>query len=116
MSDKGIAMKAYESAEHALNKFCAENTRLVAIVKSGDYPVQIQFVPDPQGDMFGNDNVHDDGTVNEIVVTVGITTEIRNTMVFRTESKVFKKMITLAERVGLLYYQAYAEEMSKEGA
>ena len=88
---------------------------MVAIVKSDDYPVRVQFVPDPQGDIFGSENIHEDGTVNELCVTVGITTEIRNTLVFRTESKVLKKLIKLAESVGLLYYQAYAEEMSKGG-
>ena len=115
MSKEGSAMKAYESSVAALNKFCAENTRLVSIVKSDDYPVQIQFVPDPQQDMFSNENVHEDGTVNEIVVTVGIKTEVCSSLIFRTESKVFKKLIKLAETVGLLYYQAYAEEMSQGG-
>ena len=115
MSNKGIAMKAYESAVAALNKFCAENTRLVAIVKSDDYPLQVQFVPDPQGDIFGSENVHEDGTVNEIVVTVGVKTEASSSLIFRTESKVFKKLIKLAESAGLLYYQAYAETMSEGG-
>lgn len=108
-----IAMKAYESALKSLDKFCSENTQLIAVVKSNEYPVQIRFVPDPQQDMFGNKNVHEDGTVNEIVVTVGVKTEVSSSMIFRTESKVFKKLIKLAESAGLLYYQAFAETMAE---
>ena len=107
------AMKAYESALKALDNFCTENTQLVAVVKNDEYPVQVQFVPDPQQDMFGNKNVHEDGTVNELVVTVGVKTEVSSSLIFRTESKVFKKLIKLAETAGLLYYQAYTETMSE---
>ena len=110
---KKAAQTEYEAAVKALAKFCEDRTELAAIILDDSYPIRVQFLPDSQLTLFGDDNVDENGEVNDLTVTVGLSTSVKSTLKFRMDAKLLKKLIKLAEAVGTIYYQAYRE---KEGA
>lgn len=104
------AQSYYDTAVSELNKYCEKETDLVAVILDDKYPFQVQFLPDPQQNLFGDENVDENGEVNDLTVTVGLTTTVKSTLKFRMASKQLKKLIKLAEELGHLYYQAFREE------
>ena len=56
-----------------------------------------------------NENVDENGEINDLTVTVGLSTTVKSTLKFKMDSKLLKKLIKLAEKVGTLYYQAFRE-------
>ena len=107
------AQTEYRQAEKALRKFCDENTDLELHVLDGQYPISLQFVPTSQLNLVGNENIDENGEVNDLTVTVGLTTTVKSTLKFKMDSKFLKKLIKLAETVGQLYYQAFREEQGE---
>lgn len=108
---KNEAQNHYKDAVNALVKYCDEQTDLTPVILDQEYPFQVQFVPDPQQTLFGNDNVDmDTGEIRDLTVTVGLTTSVKSTLKFKMDSKQLKKLIKLAEALGHLYYQAFREE------
>lgn len=103
------AQNHYETAVSDLHKYCEKETDLVAVILDEAYPFRVQFLPDPQYAMFGDDNVDENGEVNDLTVTVGLTTTVKSTLKFKMDSKQLKKLIKLAETLGHLYYQAFRE-------
>lgn len=104
------AQSTYEVAVEHLKKFCEKETELQPIIRDEKYPVQVQFIPKPQLTVFGNENIDENGEVNDLTVTVGLTTAVKSTLKFKMDSKLLKKLIKLAETVGSLYYHAFREE------
>ena len=104
------AKTEYDAAVKALNKFCDDQTDLEACILDDKYPIRVQFVPDSQLSLFGDENVDENGEVNNLTVTVGLSTCVKSTLKFKMDSKLLKKLIKLAENVGNLYYQAYREQ------
>lgn len=104
------ANKYYEAAVEELNKHCDKATDLTAVILDEAYPFRVQFIPKAQQTFFGYDNVDENGEVNDLTVTVGLTTTVKSTLKFKMDSKQLKKLIKLAETVGNLYYQAFREE------
>ena len=109
------ANTCYMSAVEKLNKYCEESTDLTAVILDETYPFRIQFIPKAQQTLFGYDNVDENGEVNDLTVTVGLTTTVKSTLKFKMDSKQLKKLIKLAETVGNLYYQAFREEAGDLG-
>ena len=112
------AVIAFDAAVKELQKFCEDNTDLDVFILTDHYPIRVQFIPrDPdQTTMFGNENVSDDGEVNDLVVTVGLNTYVRSTLKFKMDSKLLKKLIKHAEKVGTLYYHAFRERHEESEA
>lgn len=104
------AQTCYEAAVDALHKFCEKETDLSVVILSEEYPFRVQFIPDLQETIFGNENIDENGEYNDLTVTVGLTTAVKSTLRFKMESKQLKKLIKLAETVGSLYYHAFREE------
>lgn len=104
------AQTEYEAAVKALNKFCDDQTDLVPYILDDSYPIRVQFLPDPQQTIFGNENVDENGEINDLTITIGLTSGVKSTLKFKMDSKLLKKLIKLAENVGNLYYQAYREQ------
>lgn len=104
------AQSTYEVAVEHLQKFCEKETELQPIIRDEQYPVQVQFIPKPQLTVFGNENIDENGEVNDLTVTVGLSTAVKSTLKFKMDSKLIKKLIKLAETVGSLYYHAFREE------
>lgn len=107
------ARNEYNAAVDALNKFCEKYTDLDCFILCDEYPVRVRFLPKSQIYMFDDDNVDENGEVNDLVVTVGLTIGVKSTLKFKMDSKVLKKLIKLAEIVGCLYYQSFVEKEGK---
>lgn len=109
-TNKNAAKTEYDAAVKALNKFCKDQTDLEAYILDATYPIRVQFLPTSQISLFSEDNVDENGEVNDLTVTVGLSTCVKSTLKFKMDSKLLKKLIKLAENVGNLYYQAYREQ------
>ena len=107
------AKTEYEAAVKDLEKFCEDQTDLCAYILDDEYPIRVQFVPSAQMPLLSDGNVDENGEVNDLTVTVGLSSAVRSTLKFNMDSKLLKKLIKLAEKVGTLYYQAFREQ---EGA
>lgn len=107
------AQSEYEAAVEKLRKFCEDHTDLTPIIMEDEYPIRVQFIPDSQLSLFGNENIDENGEVNDLTVVVGLSTAVKSTLKFKMDSKLLKKMIKLAESVGTLYYHAFR---AQEGA
>lgn len=103
------AQSEYEAAAEKLRKFCEDHTDLTPIIMEDEYPIRVQFIPDSQLSIFGNENIDENGEVNDLTVVVGLSTSVKSTLKFKMDSKLLKKLIKLAETVGTLYYQAFRE-------
>jgi hypothetical protein len=112
-TNPNAAKTEYEAAVKAMNKFCDDQTDLEAYILDDSYPIRVQFIPNSQIRLFSEDNVDENGEVNDLTVTVGLSSAVRSTLKFKMDSKLLKKLIKLAETVGHLYYQAFREQ---EGA
>ena len=110
MEQKNRAKMSYEAAVEQLLKYCDENTELTPVIIDEAYPFCVQFIPNPQQTIFGNENVDENGEINDMTVTVGLTTTVKSTLKFKMDSKQLKKLIKLAESTGRIYYQAFREE------
>ena len=106
---KRKAQIEYEAAVEKLQDFCEENTDLTPVVITEQYPIRVQFIPDNQISLLGNENVDENGEFNDLTIVLGLSTEIKSTLKFKMGSKLFKKLIKLTEKVGRLYYHAYRE-------
>lgn len=104
------AWNEYIGAKEALLKFCEKFTELTPYVLDDQYPIRVQFIPNSQFSIFGNENVDENGEINDLTVSVGLTTAVKSTLKFKMDSKLLKKLIKLAETVGTLYYHAFREE------
>lgn len=107
------AQTMYEAAVDSLQKFCEKETELVPNILDDGYPIHVQFIPKPQLSVFGYDNIDENGEVNDLTVTVGLSTDVKSTLKFKMDSNLLKKLIKLAEKVGFLYYHAFREEQSE---
>ena len=110
MKRRTPAQDEYRGALEALHKFCEENTDLSPLILDEEYPIRVQFIPQAQISMFGDDNIDENGEFNDLTVSVGLTTDVKSTLKFKMDSKRLKKLIKLAEKVGSLYYHAFREE------
>ena len=110
MKKNNEAQTCYEAAVDALHKDCEKETDLSAVILDEVYPFRVQFIPDMQMSILDNENVDENGEFNDLTVTVGLTTTVKSTLRFKMDSKQLKKLIKLAETLGVLYYQAFREE------
>lgn len=107
---KNEAQNYYEAAVSDLLKYCEKETDLSAVILDEVYPFRVQFLPDPQQTFFGNENVDENGEINDLTIAVGLTTTVKSTLKFKLDSKQLKKLIKLSEALGRLYYQAFREQ------
>ena len=103
----------YNSAVEKLKKFCEEHTTLTVVILDEEYPLRIQFAPDPQQSFFGNENIDENGEINDMVISVGLDTTVASTLNFELSSDVLKKLIKKSEKVGFLYYHAFRSEYGR---
>ena len=107
------ARRAYDSAVDDLKKFVEDNIQgLTVVILDQSYPIRVQFIPDPQYNLFQNpeENIDENGEINDMTVTVGLETSVKSTLKFKMAAKLLKKPIKLAEKVGTIYYHAFREE------
>lgn len=109
MNKNTPAQNNYKTAKDKLFQFCEDNTNLSVLFLDETYPFRVQFIPNTQQSLFGDENVSEDGEVNDLTVTIGQTTTVKSCLKFKMDSKLLKKLIKQAETVGSLYYHAYRE-------
>lgn len=114
MSKREELVVEYTSAVKDLKKLCKENADLSVVIDEREYPIRIRFFPDPEQIQMIADNVDDSGEVGEMVVTVGLSTTVTSTLKFKMNSKILKKIIRGAERVGATYYHVYRAAADEE--
>lgn len=111
---KNQAQSEYEAAVNALKKFCEDSTELDVIIQDERYPIRVQFLPKAQLNFFGNENIDENGEINDLTVTVGLSTSVKSTLRFKMNAKLLKKLIKMAENVGAVYYHAFREAADSE--
>lgn len=99
----------YEAMVKDLQKFCEKYTDLDVYILDQRYPLQVQFLPTGQLGFFENENIDENGEVNEMTVTCGLSTSVKSTLRFKMNAKLLKKLIKMAENVGACYYHAFRE-------
>lgn len=108
---KTKARKNYIEAVAALQKFCADQTELEAFTRAESYPFTVQFTPDgTQGRLFDDEPAAPNG----LLVEVGLPTKVTVPEGFSLDAALLKKLIRMAEQVGLAYYHAFREEADGE--
>lgn len=112
MSNKqDIARIEYEAAVEKLTHFCETSTYLTPVIVDKEYPIRVKFFPCLS--LFEDENVDENGEVNYLTVVAGMSTTVKSTLKFKMDSKLLKKLIKLAEKVGALYYHAFREQQGK---
>ncbi len=109
MAEKKPVGIEYEAAVEELKKFCEENTEFDVCIDDARYPFRVRYLPSAQLNVFDEENVDENGVVNELIVTVGISTKVNSTLRFRMDAGLLKKLIKRAERLGEIYYHAFRE-------
>lgn len=110
------AGRHYETLVGELEEYCERETEVCAVVLDEHYPLRVQFVPNPQCSMIDHNNISKDGVINDLTVTVGLSTVVESTLNFEMDSKSLKRLMRLAEKLGHAYYQAYREAAGAEDA
>lgn len=105
-----LAVKRYETSMADLQNFCKKNTEFIAVEHADAYPFRVEFIPDPQMSMFPEENLDETGEVRSMMISVGLTTDVRSRLAFTVEASTLKKLIRLTESCGFYYYQAFHQK------
>ena len=97
----------FECAQNDLMKFCATTTDYICEVNTDTYPLTAVFVPNPQRSIF---DVDENGEIGELVISVGLDTNVKTTLKFEMDAALLKKLIKSVEKLAFLYYHAFREE------
>ena len=89
-------------------KFCATTTDYICEVNTDLYPLTAVFVPNPQRSIF-DAAIDENGEVGELVISVGLDTNVKSTLKFEMDAALLKKLIKSVEKIAFLYYHAYRE-------
>ena len=97
----------FECARNDLMKFCEGTTDYICEVNTDTYPLTAVFVPNPQRSIF---DVDENGEIGELVISVGLDTNVKTTLKFEMDAALLKKLIKSVEKLAFLYYHAFREE------
>lgn len=97
----------FECARNDLMKFCEGTTDYICEVNTDTYPLTAVFVPNPQRSIF---DVDENGEIGELVISVGLDTNVKSTLKFEMDAALLKKLIKSVEKIAFLYYHAFREE------
>ena len=103
----GIAIDMYPISELKLQKYAKEEARMKAVITAGDYPWRVTFYPDDEISMFDENQVDGNGELTRVTVTVGVSLTIESTLEYKLDASVLKKLISLSDKCGTLFYVAY---------
>ena len=98
----------FECAQNDIMKFCATTTDYICEVNTDLYPLTAVFVPNPQRSIF-DAAIDENGEVGELVISVGLDTNVKSTLKFEMDAALLKKLIKSVEKIAFLYYHAYRE-------
>lgn len=107
------AISEYTAAIADLEKFCEKETNFKVHILTDCYPLQVHFTPaETQQSMFDADtadNVDENGEITSIIITLGISPQVRSNLKFKLEAALLKKLIKKASQIGELYLHAFRE-------
>lgn len=103
------AKTEFECAQNDLMKFCEGTTDYICEVNTDLYPLTAVFVPNPQRSIFDS-AIDENGEVGELVISVGLDTNVKSTLKFEMDAALLKKLIKSTEKIAFLYYHAFREE------
>lgn len=106
----GLAMDFYQAKEIALKEYARKEARLSACVSANEFPWRVTFYPEDEISIFDNHAPDETGEIRNITISTGLTLDIQSTLGFRLDAAVFKRLISLADKCGQLYYVACREE------
>lgn len=123
---KNKAQATFVSEFEALRTFCENHTSLDVFTMAETYPFTVQFVrARTQGRLFDDEPAAPNGPLVEagllfpaisaaapsgLLVEVGLPTKVTVPEGFSLDAALLKKLIRMAEQVGLAYYHAFREE------
>lgn len=110
------AVSEFKAAIADLENFCEKETNFKVHILTDCYPMQVHFTPaETQQSMFDadtaelTDNVDENGEIKSIIITLGISQQVRSNLNFKVEAALLKKLIKKAAKVGDLYLHAFRE-------
>lgn len=103
------AKTEFECAQNDLMKFCEGTTDYICEVNTDLYPLTAVFVPNPQRSIF-DAAIDENGEVGELVISVGLDTNVKSTLKFEMDAALLKKLIKSVEKIAFLYYHSYREK------
>ena len=103
------AKTEFECAQNDLMKFCEGTTDYICEVSTDTYPLTAVFVPNPQRSIF-DAAIDENGEVGELVISVGLDTNVKSTLKFEMDAALLKKLIKSVEKIAFLYYHAFRED------
>ena len=99
----------FEYAQNDLMKFCEGTTDYICEINTDTYPLTAVFVPNPQRSIFDS-AIDENGEVGELVISVGLDTNVKSTLKFEMDAALLKKLIKSVEKIAFLYYHAFRED------
>lgn len=99
----------FECAQNDLMKFCEGTTDYICEINTDTYPLTAVFVPNPQRSIFDS-AIDENGEVGELVISVGLDTNVKSTLKFEMDAALLKKLIKSVEKIAFLYYHAFRED------
>lgn len=95
------AKTKFECAQNDLMKFCEGTANYICEVNTDLYPLTAVFVPNPQRSIF-DAAVDENGEVGELVISVGLDTNVKSTLKFEMDAALLKKLIKSVEKIAFL--------------
>ncbi len=110
------AVSEFKAAIADLENFCEKETNFKVHILTDCYPMQVHFTPaETQQSLFDadtaelTDNVDENGEITSIIITLGISPQVRSNLKFKMEAALLKKLIKKASKIGELYLHAFRE-------
>lgn len=100
------AKRSFVLETEKLKEFCNEKTELTASILMTEYPFKVAFTP---RELDQTTLYETGGSPLNLLVSVGIKTEVVIDAKDAVSAATLKKLISLSEKVANAYYQAYRE-------
>ena len=99
----------YQVKEAALKEYAKREAGLAVRIFAAEYPWRATFYPDDEMSIFDGSDCDENGELRNITISTGLTLELHSSMGFRLDASIFKKLISLTDKCGQLYYVACRE-------
>ena len=102
------ATDKYMASIETLRSFSEEEAGLDVEIFTDKYPVRCVFSPNMNARQVTLDT-DPDANEGKLVISLGLKTEIENTLQFSIEAVILKKLLRISEKLSYLYYHSFCE-------
>lgn len=102
------ATDKYMASIEALRSFSEEEAGLEVEIFTDKYPIRCVFTPSMNARQVTLDTEPDENE-GKLVISLGLKTEIENSLQFSIEASVLKKLLRISEKLSYLYYHSFCE-------